>query len=331
MTANGCEHSALQARYTSGRMSTKLIFLFPGQGSQSVGMGRELAEKHPLAKQTFEEADDALGFALSKLCFDGPEDQLKLTEFTQPAIFTVSVAAQRVLAERGINPDFVAGHSLGEYSADVAAGVLSFADAVKTVRSRGRFMQEAVPAGEGAMAAVLGLSSEDAARVCADAAAETGSVVSAANFNSPEQTVISGTVTAVERAGVLAKERGAKRVIPLPVSAPFHCPLMQPAQDRLANLLRELSFANARVPVAVNVDAELLSGAEMLRDALIRQVTGAVRWVESMRLLIAQGPAQFVEVGPGKVLCGLVRQIDRSQNCIHVDELLREGFVFSGR
>jgi [acyl-carrier-protein] S-malonyltransferase len=291
-------------------------------------MGRELAEKFPVAKQTFYEADDVLGFALSKLCFEGPEEQLKLTEFTQPAIFTVSIAAQRVLAGRGVAPDYVAGHSLGEYSADVAVGVLSFADAVKMVRSRGRFMQEAVPAGEGAMAAVLGLTSEDAAKVCADAAAETGGVVSAANFNSPEQTVISGAVGAVERAGVLAKERGAKRVVPLPVSAPFHCALMQPAQDRLAELLRGLKFAEARVPVAVNVDAALVSGAEALRDALIRQVTGPVRWVESMRLLAAQGPAQFVEVGPGKVLCGLMRQIDRTQPCVHVDEVLRDGFTF---
>jgi [acyl-carrier-protein] S-malonyltransferase len=309
-------------------MSTKLVFLFPGQGSQSVGMGRELAETFSVAKQTFEEADDVLGFALSRLCFEGPEEQLKLTEFTQPAIFTVSVAAQRVLAERGIAPDYVAGHSLGEYSADVAAGVLSFSDAVKTVRSRGRFMQEAVPAGEGAMSAVLGLSSEDATRACADAAVETGQVVAAANFNSPEQTVISGAAAAVERAGVFAKERGAKRVVPLPVSAPFHCALMQPAEDRLAELLRGHKFSDARVPVAVNVDAALVTGAEALRDALIRQVTGAVRWVESMRLLIAHGPAQFVEVGPGKVLCGLMRQIDRAQSCVHVEEVLRQGFTF---
>lgn len=316
------------SRYTNLRMSTKLVFLFPGQGSQSVGMGRELAEKYPIAKQTFEEADDALGFALSRLCFEGPEEQLKLTEFTQPAIFAVSVAAQRVLAVKGIAPDYVAGHSLGEYSADVAAGVLSFADAVKAVRSRGQFMQEAVPAGEGAMAAVLGLSSEDAAKACADAAAETGGMVSAANFNSPEQTVISGAAAAVERAGVLAKERGAKRVVALPVSAPFHCALMQPAQDRLAELLRGLTFSDARVPVAVNVDAALMTGSEALRDALVRQVTGPVRWVESMRLLIRQGPAQFIEVGPGKVLCGLTRQIDRTQHCVPVSEALRDGFTF---
>lgn len=287
-------------------------------------MGRELVEKYPTAKQTFEEADDALGFSLSRLCFEGPEEQLKLTEFTQPAIFAVSVAAQRVLAERHIVPDAVAGHSLGEYSADVAAGVLSFTDAVKTVRSRGRFMQEAVPAGDGAMAAVLGLSSEEAARACADAAAETGEVVSAANFNSPEQTVISGAMAAVERAGALAKERGAKRVVALPVSAPFHCALMQPAQDRLAEVLRGLNFADARVPVVVNVDAAARTDADLLRDALIRQVTGPVRWVESMRLLTAESPARFIEVGPGKVLCGLMRQIDRAQNCRHVDDVLRD-------
>jgi [acyl-carrier-protein] S-malonyltransferase len=302
-------------------MSThKLVFLFPGQGSQAVGMGRDLAEKFPVALRTFEEADDALGFPLSKLCFEGPEEQLKLTEFTQPAIFTVSIAAQRVLAEKGITPDFVAGHSLGEYSANVAAGVLSFANAVCAVRSRGQFMQEAVPAGEGAMSAILGLSSEDAAKACADAAAETGGIVSPANFNSPEQTVISGEAVAVERAGVLAKERGAKKVVALKVSAPFHCALMQPAQDRLAPLLRDISFSDANTPVVVNVDATLVTGSEPLRDALIRQVTGSVRWVESARLLIEQGPTHFIEVGPGKVLCGLMRQIDRGQTCLNVED-----------
>jgi len=284
-------------------------------------MGRELSDNFPAARQTFEEADDALGFALSELCFNGPEEQLKLTEFTQPAIFTVSIAAQRVLAEKGITPSFVAGHSLGEYSADVAAGVISFADAVRTVRSRGQFMQEAVPAGEGAMAAVLGMSSEDAAKACADAAKETGGVVSPANFNSPEQTVISGAAAAVERAAGLCRERGAKKVVMLPVSAPFHCALMQPAQDRLAGLLKGLTFSPAGVPVAVNVDATLVSESDRLRDALVRQVTGSVRWVESMRLLIAEQPTHFIEVGPGKVLCGLMRQIDRSQTCLNVGDV----------
>ena len=301
-------------------MSThKLAFLFPGQGSQAVGMGLDLYEKFPIARQTFEEADDALGFPLSKLCFEGPEEQLRLTEFTQPAIFTVSIAAQRVLAEKGIRPDFVAGHSLGEYSANVAAGVLSFADAVRTVRSRGRFMQEAVPEGVGGMAAILGLSPEAAAKVCTEVAAETGSVVSPANFNSPEQTVISGAVAAVERAAALCKDAGAKKTVLLKVSAPFHCALMQPAQDRLAELLKAPPFSPSSVPVAVNVDAALVSGPEQLRDALIRQVTGAVRWVESMQLLIAQQPTHFIEVGPGKVLCGLMRQIDRSQTCLNVE------------
>jgi [acyl-carrier-protein] S-malonyltransferase len=302
-------------------MSThRLAFLFPGQGSQTVGMGRDLYEKFPIAKQTFEEADEALEFAISKLCFEGPEEQLKLTEFTQPAIFTVSIAAQRVLAEKGITPSFVAGHSLGEYSANVAAGVLSVSDAVRALRSRGQFMQDAVPAGQGAMAAILGMTPEDAAKLCADAAAESGEVVSPANFNSPEQTVISGSAAAVERASILAKERGAKKVVALAVSAPFHCALMQPAKDRLAPLLSEIPFTAASVPVAVNVDAALVSDGGKLRDALVRQVTGSVRWVECMRLLIEQKPTHFIEAGPGKVLTGLLRQIDRAQTCFNVSD-----------
>jgi [acyl-carrier-protein] S-malonyltransferase len=302
-------------------MTTKKVaFLFPGQGSQFVGMGRDFCDNFPIAKQTFDEADDALGFSLSALCFEGPDEQLRLTENTQPAIFTVSIAAQRVLAERGIAPSFAAGHSLGEYSANVAAGTLGFADAVRTVRERGRFMQEAVPAGAGAMAAILNLAADEVARVCAEASAKTDGVVAAANINTPSQIVISGAAAAVERAMALAKERGARKTVPLAVSAPFHCPLMQPAQDRLAALLNGLSFHDAAVPVLVNVDAAFATGAEALRDALIRQVTGTVRWVESMQLLIAEKPDYFLEVGPGKVLSGLLRQIDREQRSAHVQD-----------
>jgi [acyl-carrier-protein] S-malonyltransferase len=299
---------------------SKTAFLFPGQGSQSVGMGRALADAFPIARQTFEEANDALGFDLAERCFSGPEEQLRLTEFTQPAIFTVSVAALRVLAAAGATADYFAGHSLGEYSANVAAGTLEFAAAARTVRRRGQLMQEAVPAGQGAMAAILGMPAESVTAVCQDASREVGAPVEPANMNTPEQTVISGATVAVERAVALAKERGARRAVLLQVSAPFHCSLMQPAQDALAPVLQGLPFLPARVPVVVNVDAELVTEPEALRDALIRQVTGAVRWTESMQLLIAQGVTNFVEVGPGKVLSGLLRQIDRSQKCTQAED-----------
>ena len=295
-----------------------IAFLFPGQGSQSVGMGKELAAIFPAARQAFEEADAALGYALSALCFEGPEDKLKMTEVTQPAILTVSVAALRVLRQQGVEPGFVAGHSLGEYSAHVAAGTLEFSDAVRIVRNRGRYMQEAVPAGQGAMAAVLGLSLEEIEAACREAA--QGEVVAPANINSPGQVVISGHAAAVERAAELVKQRGAKRAVMLPVSAPFHCALMQPAQDRLAADLKAATFHPMRVPLVTNVDAEVIDSAEKGREALIRQVTGAVQWEKSMRALMAAGVETFVEVGPGKVLCGLMRQIERSKTCLNVED-----------
>lgn len=298
--------------------SKTIAFLFPGQGSQSVGMGQELAARYPAARQTFEEADSALGYALSALCFEGPEDKLRMTEVTQPAILTVSVAALRVLRQQGVEPGFVAGHSLGEYSAHVAAGTLDFADTVRIVRNRGRYMQAAVPAGQGAMAAVLGLSLGEIEAACREAA--QGQVVAPANINSPGQVVISGHAGAVERAAELLKQRGAKRAVMLPVSAPFHCALMQPAQERLSADLKAAAFHPMRVPLVTNVDAEVIESSEKARDALIRQVTGAVQWEKSMRALIAAGVETFVEVGPGKVLCGLMRQIDRSQACGNVED-----------
>jgi len=295
-----------------------VAFLFPGQGSQVVGMGKELAEKHSIANEIFREADDALGFKLSQLCFEGPEDQLRLTENTQPAILTTSVAAWRVLDERGFQPDFAAGHSLGEYSAHVAVGTMRFSDAVRAVRNRGKYMQEAVPVSTGTMAAILGMPFDEVAAVCRDAA--QGEVCEPANVNSPEQIVISGHTAAVERAAKLAAERGAKRAKVLPVSAPFHCSLMRPAQDRLAADLEKLPFSRPRIGVVSNVDARPVEDQDRARDALIRQVTASVRWSESMAWLVGRGVQTFIELGPGKVLCGLMRQIDRSRKCLNVED-----------
>jgi len=297
-----------------------LALLFPVQGSQAAGMGKELASHHRAARRTFEEADEALGYSLSRLCFDGPDEKLRLTEVTQPAILTVSVAAARVLEEAGIYPSFVAGHSLGEYSAHVVAGTFDFADAVRTVRRRGQFMQEAVAVGMGAMAAVLNLALESIRAACREASAEFGGqVCEPANINGPGQVVISGAKPAVERAAELCKHKGAKRAIMLPVSAPFHCSMMQPAQDRLSVELNTLTFRDPQIPVMCNVEASQVCTAARSRDSLIRQVTGAVHWESSMQALIAQGATRFLEAGPGTVLTGLMRQIDRSQSCHNVE------------
>jgi len=298
-----------------------IAFVFPGQGAQKVGMGRALAEAFPACRETFAEADAALGEALSTLCFDGPEDRLMLTENTQPAILAVSVAACRLAESHGLRAAFAAGHSLGEYSAHVAAGTLSFADALTTVRRRGQYMQQAVPVGEGAMAAVLGLDPDGIAAACSEAAAEmAGRVVSAANLNAPGQVVIAGHADAVARAGEIAKSKGAKRIIPLAVSAPFHCALMKPAEDRLAPELRKLASRDPRFPVVANVDAEPKRDAASAIDALIRQVSSPVRWDDVVRRLIAEGATTFVELGPGTVLAGLIRKIDRNVKVVSLED-----------
>jgi [acyl-carrier-protein] S-malonyltransferase len=327
-------------------MSTlKPVFLFPGQGSQTVGMGRDLYDNFPSARATFEEADEALQFPLSRLIFDGPSEDLALTEHTQPAILTVSIAAYRVLTDAlkplGISPALAAGHSLGEYSAHVAAGTFSFADAVRTVRARGQFMQQAVPAGQGAMAAILGMPAAQISELCGQASDELSApspidttpsesgesradvaraIVSPANLNSLDQTVISGALKAVERAVELCKAAGAKKTVMLNVSAPFHCALMQPAQDKLSSTLEAVAFSDPAFPVAANVDARLLTRGADVRDCLIRQVTGPVRWVECIQLLAFEGATHFIEVGPGRVLSGLMRQIDRTQKALNVED-----------
>ncbi len=296
----------------------KVVFMFPGQGSQYPGMGRELAEKYSAARAIFAEADKALGFSISKICFEGSEDDLKQTEITQPAILTVSVAACWVLAEKRVSADYVAGHSLGEYSALVAAGSLQFADAVRLVHHRGKYMQEAVPAGQGAMAAILGLSISSVQDACKRAA--EGEVCAPANLNSPDQVVISGNAGAVKRAVELASQMGAKRAVMLPVSAPFHSSLMMPAQEKLAKDLQPIKISDPHVPVVTNVDADTIRKGEEARSALIRQVSMPVRWEESMRTLIDEGVNTFVEVGPGRVLTGLMRQIERSVASLNVED-----------
>jgi [acyl-carrier-protein] S-malonyltransferase len=296
----------------------KIAFIFPGQASQYPGMGKELSDKYESARRVFEEADRILGFALGQLCFSGPEEELKLTENTQPAILAVSVAAYSVLAEKGVRPDYVAGHSLGEYSAVVATGALGFAEALQLVRKRGRYMQEAVPVGQGAMAVVLGLGEDVLDSICKEVS--QGEVVSLANLNSPSQIVIAGAAGAVERAVRLARERGAKRVAPLPVSAPFHCALMRPAELQLQRDIAQLQFSNPVYPLVNNVDAAEVTSDTIVASSLVRQVCSPVRWAESMQLLIRQGVEFFVEVGPGRVLSGLLRQIDRNAKLTNVGD-----------
>ena len=315
--------------YCAGNVATLLIrgvtdmsktsFLFPGQGSQYAGMGKDLADNFSIARQTFEEADDALGFRISQLCFDGPEEDLKLTFNTQPAILTASIAALRVVQqETGLTADCVAGHSLGEYSALVCSGALTLADAVRTVRSRGTFMQEAVPVGVGAMAAMLSIEADELAAICTEAA--QGEIVAPANFNSPGQIVIAGHATAVNRAIELAKSRGFRKAMLLPVSAPFHCALMQPAADRLKAVLDCLLMHPMSLPVITNVEAVANQDSARVRDLLVAQVCAPVRWEQSIQTMISEGVTRFVEIGPGKVLTGLVKRINKEMQLVAIED-----------
>ncbi|HEX2833243.1 MAG TPA: ACP S-malonyltransferase [Thermoanaerobaculia bacterium] len=301
-------------------MEHNTAFVFPGQGSQYAGMGKDVAEKYPAARRVFEEIDDALGFSISRLCFEGPDDQLKLTENTQPAILAVSSALHAVLEEHGATRrDLVAGHSLGEYSAIVSVGGLTPPEAAKIVRQRGKFMQEAVPVGAGGMAALIGPSVEDAREICEEAA--QGEVVSVANINAPGQIVIAGTKSGIERAIEVAKKRGVRRALPLPVSAPFHCELMKPAADRLEPILDAAPFHDLWFSLVSNVDASPIGTATAVRNALVRQVASPVRWVESVQKMVSMGVKRIVEIGPGNVLTGLVKRIDANVELINVSDV----------
>jgi [acyl-carrier-protein] S-malonyltransferase len=295
---------------------TRLAYLFPGQGSQSPGMGRNLAEAFPESREVFCVADLELATPLSRVCFEGSADALAMTETTQPAVLTVSVAALRAIERAGLRPAAAAGHSLGEYTAYVAAGALDFRDAVRTVRLRGRLMQDAVPPGVGAMAAILGLGESEVEQLCREAA--QGQVVAAANLNAPDQTVIAGHREAVDRAVRLACARGVRRAVPLPVSAPFHCSLMRPAAEALAPVLAQVAFSDPLIPVYSNVDARPVTSAEAAREALVRQVASPVRWQQILEALLDDGFEGFLEVGPGRVLAGLMRRLDRGARVIPV-------------
>jgi [acyl-carrier-protein] S-malonyltransferase len=298
-----------------------IAFVFPGQGAQKVGMGESLAKAFPICRDVFDEADAALGQSLSAMCFEGPAEALQMTENTQPAILAMSIAVLRLVESRGVRAAFAAGHSLGEYAAHVAAGTFAFTDAVRIVRRRGRYMQEAVPVGEGAMAAILGLDADVVARACSETmGALSGRIVSPANLNAPGQVVIAGHADAVSAASERAKSLGAKRAIPLAVSAPFHCALMKPAEERLAPELQALSTSNPSIPVVANVDAEPKRDARAAIDALIRQVSSPVRWEEVVKRLVAEGATTFIELGPGTVLAGLIKKIDRSVQVMSIED-----------